>query len=131
MKIYRPVCLLLLLTIVMIFCAGCTNSTPPVETATPTPTATETPTPVPTAAACGIENCHGLTITCGSNIATACTAELNADDHCRQYASCQVVSGSCQLVKETKYDKCVSCVNSCKNSFINNPNQVLDCAQSC
>ncbi|HNX17871.1 MAG TPA: hypothetical protein PKM50_06045 [Methanoregula sp.] len=131
MKVYRPVLLLLLLTAVMIFCAGCASSPQPVETATPTPTVTETPTPVPTVAACGIENCHGLKITCGPRIATDCTSELNADDHCRQYASCQIVDGTCQLVKKTKYDKCVSCVESCKSSFINNPNQILDCSQSC
>jgi hypothetical protein len=124
--------ILLILTAVVILCAGCTSTSQPAAAVTTEPTATATvPTAVPTIAVCGIENCHGLTVQCGPNPATACPNDMNAGDRCRQYASCQVVSGSCQLVTESKFTKCVNCVEECQKSFINNPNQIQDCSQTC
>jgi len=122
---------LLILTAVVILCAGCTSSTPPAAVVTAEPTATAAPTAVPTMAACGIENCHGVTVMCGPNLATACSNDMDAGDRCRQYASCQVVGGSCQLVTELKFDKCVSCVKMCQSSYYNNPNMLYDCSQKC
>lgn len=124
------------LLIVAICLSGCTASQPPVAAVTTTPTATPEPTAVQTIAACGIENCHGIPIQCGANVATACSSanvasDLSASDQCRKYASCQVVSGTCQAVTDTKYDKCVSCIRNCQNSFPNNPNQEIDCSQNC
>jgi len=131
MKIFRLMVVLLILTSAMILCAGCTSKSQPAEVVTTEPTATTAPSEVPTVAACGIENCHGLTVTCGPNIATSCSNDMDAGDRCRQYASCQVVSGSCQLVTELKFNKCVSCVQMCKSSYYNNPNMLYDCSQQC
>jgi|WetSurMetagenome_2_1015567.scaffolds.fasta_scaffold96319_2 hypothetical protein len=132
MKASRSLILLLILTIVVILCAGCTSTSQPAAIVTTVPTDTvAAPTIVPTLATCGVENCHGFTVTCGSNPATACTNEMDAGDRCRQYASCQIVSGSCQLVTESKYDKCANCVKQCQNAYYNNPNQLMDCSQNC
>ncbi|MFA6363530.1 hypothetical protein [Methanoregula sp.] len=131
MKTFPPMVVLLILTAVVILCAGCTSSAPPAAVVTAEPTATAAPTAVPTMAACGIENCHGVTVMCGPNLATACSNDMDAGDRCRQYASCQVVGGSCQLVTESKFDKCVSCVKMCQSSYYNNPNMLYDCSQKC
>ena len=131
MKILRPMVILLSMAVVAILVTGCTSTSQPVAVVTTEPTVTATPTEVPTVLACGVENCHGLTVQCGPNVATVCPSAINGEDQCRQYATCQVVSGSCQLVTESRYDKCASCVKSCESSFPNNPNQVLDCSQSC
>ncbi|MDD4483727.1 MAG: hypothetical protein PHD55_05105 [Methanoregula sp.] len=120
------------LVLATLFAAGCTQTTQQqVVVTTAPPTTTETPTATPTISACGIENCHGYTLQCGPNIASACTSDIDAGDRCRKYASCQVVSGTCQVVKETKYDKCVGCVKQCESTNYNNPNQLNDCADRC
>jgi hypothetical protein len=131
MKILRPLGILLVMVVAAILVMGCTSNSQPVAVVTTEPTATVVPTEVPTLVACGIENCHGLTVTCGPNTATSCTSIMDPGDRCRKYASCQVTSGSCQLVTDPKFDKCVNCVEECQKSFINNPNQVSDCSQSC
>ena len=48
---------------------------------------------------CGIENCHGLNITCGPNIPEVCTENYMLGDCCRRYASCEIIEGECKLVK--------------------------------
>ena len=132
MKMLRPVAVLLVLIVSLLICAGCTSNSQPAAVVTAEPTATVAPTELPTAVAvCGIENCHGLTVTCGSNVATLCSSEMDPGDRCRQYASCQVESGSCTLVKESKFDKCVSCVKMCESSYYNNPNMMDDCSNKC
>src|SRR4030042_2460462 len=62
---------------------------------------------------CGIENCHGLDITCGPNIPDACTLIYKSGDICRQFASCITISGRCQLEKSIKFEDCKSCVEEC------------------
>ena len=59
---------------------------------------------------CGIENCHGLNITCGTNIAKVCTENYAIGDGCRRYASCEIIGGKCQLAKSEKFDTCKSCI---------------------
>jgi hypothetical protein len=112
--------------------AGCTQTAPQqaVVTTAP-PTTIETPAAVATDSVCGIENCHGYTVQCGPNVATACPNDIDAGDRCRKYATCQVVSGTCQAVKDTKYDKCGACVKQCESTYYNNPNQLNDCADRC
>jgi len=133
MKASRSLVFLLILTIVAILCAGCTSTSQPVAVVTTAPTDTDTPTAVPTAVACAIENSHGLTVKCGPNPAPVNAMDNTKDpgDRCRQYASCQVVSGSCQLVTETKYTTCASCIKQCESSYYNNPNMMDDCAEKC
>jgi hypothetical protein len=123
--------LLLAMAVVAILVTGCTSNNQPVAVVTTEPTVTATPTEVPTVLACGIQTCNGLAVTCGPNVATACPHTLNPGNQCLQYATCQDVSGSCQLTTESRYGKCVNCVEACQTSFPNNPNQVLDCSQSC
>jgi len=127
---------LLILAAAAILSAGCTSTSPVTTVATAEPTAIVTPTEVPTASACGIENCHGIPLQCGANVAASCSSnnvaeDLYASDQCRKYASCQIVGSTCQAVTDSKYDKCVSCIKNCENSFPNNQNQLIDCSQSC
>lgn len=65
---------------------------------------------------CGMENCHGLDITCGPNIPEVCTEMYALGDFCREYASCEIVDGKCQLVKSPEFDQCKACVDEC-NEF--------------
>jgi hypothetical protein len=34
-------------------------------------------------------------------------------DRCRQYASCQIVSGKCSLVEGKEFNDCKTCVEAC------------------
>lgn len=131
MKILRLLGILLVMVVAAILVTGCTSTSQPVAVVTTEPTVTAAPTEMPTLAACGIQTCNGLAVTCGPNVVTTCPNALNPGNQCLQYATCQDVSGSCQLATESRYDKCVNCVEACQNSFPNNPNQVLDCSQSC
>ncbi|MFH1729833.1 MAG: hypothetical protein ABIA04_15580 [Pseudomonadota bacterium] len=78
---------------------------------------------------CGIENCHGTDITCGSNVATVCTEIYMQGDGCRQYASCEIVDGECTLVKEDEFDTCVSCVDDCYDGV--DGSEGLACESDC
>jgi hypothetical protein len=80
---------------------------------------------------CGVENCHGLEITCGPNIPEICDTMGALSDNCRQYAHCQVIGEECQLVKDTKFDECKSCIEKCEKDFINDPIKVFDCGGKC
>jgi hypothetical protein len=134
MKASRTLIILLILTIVVILCAGCTSTSQQAVVVTTVPTDTvAAPTTESTIVACGVENSHGLTVQCGPNPAPTNEMDNAKDpgDRCRQYASCQIVSGSCQLVTDSKYTKCSSCVEECQKSFINNPNNLDDCAEKC
>lgn len=66
---------------------------------------------------CGVENCHGLNITCGPNVPEMCTFEYQVGDLCRQFARCEVVGGKCQLVKDASFESCGSCVKKCQEKF--------------
>lgn len=66
---------------------------------------------------CGIENCHGFEIPCGSNIPEVCSDIYIHGDFCRQYVKCEVINGVCQLVKSEKFEKCKSCVEKCSEDF--------------
>lgn len=136
MKPVLSVLLLLFVAAAAILAAGCTSTTPTTTVVTTEPTTIATPTEIPTTIACGVENCHGIPLQCGSNVAASCTSDntaenLYAEDQCRQYASCQIVEGTCQAVTDSKYSKCISCIQNCANSFPNNKNQLIDCSQSC
>lgn len=80
---------------------------------------------------CGIENCHGLNITCGPNVPETCDMMYGAGDNCRQYASCQKTNGQCQLVKTNKFDACKSCVERCEQNFKNNQIDLFQCESKC
>lgn len=82
---------------------------------------------------CGIENCHGLDIGCGSNVPDMCTMEYQVGDLCRQLARCEVVDGTCQLIKDASFDSCRSCVNKCQENFPNPVDQIKfsQCESGC
>ncbi len=71
--------------------------------------------PLGTLEKCGIEGCHGLDITCGSNIPEICDSSYAAGDNCRQYADCQIIDGTCQLIKNVNFNACKSCIMDCYN----------------
>jgi hypothetical protein len=53
------------------------------------------PTPAP--GICGLENCHGLDIKCGSTPRNVCTEMYGLGDKCLKYAKCGIypMQGMC------------------------------------
>ncbi|MCX6701105.1 MAG: hypothetical protein NTV68_14510 [Methanomicrobiales archaeon] len=90
-----------------------------------------TDTAVITEAACGIQNCHGMEISCGKNIAEMCTMEYQLGDKCRSLASCQNVNGSCSVVKQEGYTVCMSCVEECNKTSGGDPAKAFACESRC
>ncbi|MEI7433458.1 MAG: hypothetical protein WCJ93_04320 [Methanomicrobiales archaeon] len=82
-------------------------------------------------AACGIQNCHGMEISCGPQVVEMCTMEYQLGDKCRSLASCQNINGSCTVVKQEGYTKCVSCVEECNRTAGNDPVKAFDCESRC
>lgn len=80
---------------------------------------------------CGIENCHGVDITCGENIAEICTAMYALGDFCRAYASCAVVDGQCQLVENPLFVECRTCVQQCDLDHPDDPIAAFSCEARC
>jgi hypothetical protein len=80
---------------------------------------------------CGIENCHGMDIKCGSNVAQMCTEIYMAGDNCRQFASCQTKNGTCQLAQSPKFESCKSCVKKCEADFPNGSVSFFECENKC
>jgi len=80
---------------------------------------------------CGIQNCHGLDITCGQNVPEVCDMSYQLGDKCRQLASCQIIKGSCQLVKSPEFDTCKSCVENCQKRFGSSPGKAFACEAKC
>lgn len=80
---------------------------------------------------CGIENCHGIQIQCGPNIAEQCTMMYAFGDRCRAYAQCQILDGRCGLVESKKYKVCVDCVKACEEMHVGDMPQAFMCESSC
>ncbi|MCD4782049.1 MAG: hypothetical protein K8S27_16110 [Candidatus Omnitrophica bacterium] len=78
---------------------------------------------------CGIENCHGLDISCGPNVPEVCTAMYALGDFCRQFAQCQTVEGRCQLVPSVQFQSCKSCVQNCMDA--KDPMRAFACESHC
>lgn len=100
------------------------------------PTSPDTSSPVPPlsqgTADCGITNCHGLDITCGSvSEPQACTMMYQVGDGCRQFASCGELDGSCQPILSKRFTDCRSCVQACEAKNRDNPIDVLACEETC
>lgn len=66
---------------------------------------------------CGIEQCHGLDITCGPNIPEACNDSHHTGDNCRKFVSCEIINRECKLVKDERFDACKSCVEKCEADY--------------
>jgi len=78
---------------------------------------------------CGIENCHGLDIKCGSNVPEACTMEYMLGDFCRQFAECKVINGNCRFVETANFTECKACVDECAK--IGDGNDAFACENDC
>lgn len=79
---------------------------------------------------CGMENCSGLEVTCGPNIPKYCPEIYMVGSWCRQYASCQMIDGQCQLVKTAKFEACKTCIERCLKEF-GDPMEVSQCDGEC
>lgn len=80
---------------------------------------------------CFVENCHGLSIQCGSNPAGVCSDVYELGDRCLRYAKCGIADGACRQLPSTQFDTCKSCVLSCVASFKNSQTEMLDCESRC
>lgn len=80
---------------------------------------------------CGVQNCHGLDVSCGSNIVGLCTMEYQLGDRCRRFAQCQVKSGNCQTTYSSDYQSCKSCVQKCNKQNPKDPAQAFQCESTC
>lgn len=80
---------------------------------------------------CGMQNCHGLDIICGSDVPQACDMMYAAGDNCRQFASCQTIDGQCKLEKTPKFDSCKSCVERCEQDFQDDQIKFFECESKC
>lgn len=67
----------------------------------------------PPEARCGIESCHGLDISCGSEVPDFCTMQYELGDGCRKFVSCEVTEGQCQQRSNPEFDSCKTCVETC------------------
>lgn len=80
---------------------------------------------------CEVEGCHGMDISCGSNIAQMCNEMYQIGDSCRQFAVCETIGGVCQIKKNERFDTCKQCVQTCISSFGDDPIKLSDCEPSC
>jgi len=80
---------------------------------------------------CGIENCHGLDITCGPNVPEACDMMYMAGDNCRQFVTCQTIDDQCILKKFPKFDNCKACVEKCEQDYPNDQIKFFECESMC
>ncbi len=81
---------------------------------------------------CGIENCHGLEIKCGSEPAEMCTAMYAIGDKCRQYASCGFVDENCVQIQYPRFESCKKCVEECIFKYDGEETtEIFDCESKC
>lgn len=76
---------------------------------------------------CGISNCHGP-VECGEAV-DVCTLEYKLGDMCREYASCEQTTSGCELRKTSKYDACISCIDTCLE--LSDPQEAFSCETEC
>lgn len=95
------------------------------------PTSVPQPNQPATSDKCGLENCHGLELSCGPNVPDVCTFLYQLGDNCRQYAKCEVVNNRCQLITEPKFTQCKSCVEKCLADFKDDPVKTSACEGRC
>ncbi len=80
---------------------------------------------------CWVENCHWLDIKCWPNVAEICTQQYVAWDSCRQFATCEIVSGNCQLQVSSKFNLCKSCVEKCETDNKVYTEKFMECESQC
>ncbi|MEI7603805.1 MAG: hypothetical protein WCJ19_02190 [bacterium] len=82
-------------------------------------------------ASCGVENCHGLDIQCGSNTNNMCTSMYQVGDICRQYAQCGLDNGSCQQIQNSNFTQCKTCVQNCLALNPSDSVKQIECEGKC
>jgi hypothetical protein len=114
--------IVLLLIIASVLFTGCAKQamqdqgTADIKNEPPQPGVTVLPEePEPVTEKCGIEICHGLDISCGPNVPELCTEQYQLGDFCRQFAICEIINGTCQMVPNNKFKQCRSCVEKCED----------------
>ena len=80
---------------------------------------------------CGIENCHGLEVTCGWNPVQTCTAMYELGDRCRKFVSCQAQYGECNLISTLAFDRCKTCVEECDTHYHDDAIKLFRCEGTC
>ncbi len=94
----------------------------------------DVPIPNPIApATCGVQECHGLDLTCGSDVPQACTAMYQLGDGCMQFFECETANGQCGPKENTKFAACKTCVEQCmvKANDLKDPSEVFSCESEC
>ena len=80
---------------------------------------------------CVMLTCHGLDISCGQTIEDiVCTEIYEGGDRCRQFATCEMVGGSCQPKLSPKFLECKQCVEEC-NIYQGNHIKYFECENKC
>ena len=80
-----------------------------------------------TASRCGVQECHGLDITCGPNVPQVCTEIYMLGDFCRAYINCSTVNGACSLELNDQFTSCKNCVSECTGDAM----EAFDCEAVC
>ena len=80
---------------------------------------------------CGVENCHGLDIQCGTNPPGACTMMYQVGDKCLKYAKCEIKNGQCQQTINPQFEQCKACAEKCESISKNDSVKVFECEAAC
>ncbi|HIG97567.1 MAG TPA: hypothetical protein HA230_04455 [Candidatus Aenigmarchaeota archaeon] len=80
---------------------------------------------------CGMENCHGLSLTCGANIAQNCEMVYSFGDNCRQFVKCKVVNQTCMIAVEDRFRECINCINECAKLLETDYLKAMECEHWC
>lgn len=80
---------------------------------------------------CGRENCHGLDIKCGPNVAEICTEIYQLGDKCLRYVNCGIVNGVCRQIPNAAFDACKICAQKCETDFAGDSMKLFDCESKC
>ena len=83
---------------------------------------------------CGIEQCHGLELTCGADVPDACTELYKLGDFCREYfAGCEIANRICtkkiNVSADVRFFMCKSCVSNCEK--LSDPTKAFECESAC
>lgn len=80
---------------------------------------------------CGVVSCHGMEISCGENLPKVCEGEYQIGDACKRFASCVNQDGQCKLLESKNFEKCKTCVESCKAKFALGTLEIIECEGEC
>jgi len=92
--------------------------------------------PASIGAQCGIEQCHGFNLTCGTDVPEACTEMYQAGDGCRSFFECGITDTpdgrtQCAPAPNEKFKLCKACVQKCESDFAGDPEKVFRCDSAC